>query len=134
MCHADLLFYHVVYFDLIDEIDSERLVSAMQTVLALYPSESMPFAMSVVQRFAETFNRLVNTEADPDDDTTLLTAIQIFGAVSVRSYLSFCKCPQFQSCGAVVAPFGSDEILMTSQSWLWGTLSRFAGLSSYTSC
>jgi hypothetical protein len=74
----------LVYFDLVDEIDNDQLVYAMQSVISFFPAESIPYAVSVVQRLATNFQRLVTMPPDPDDDQPILTAIQLFTAVSVR--------------------------------------------------
>jgi hypothetical protein len=64
------------YLKLMDEIESEDLVNALEEIVSLYRHDIGPFAIQLTQQLVNAFHRLVHTNIEDDDDGESALAAQ----------------------------------------------------------
>ena len=76
---AELLKPHLrgileAYLKLMQEIESEDLVNALEEIVSLYKDDIDPFAIQLTEQLVASYQRLVQTNPDDDDGEAALAA------------------------------------------------------------
>jgi len=68
-----------IYLKLMDEIDSEELVGALEEIMRIYKDDVAPFAMQICEQLSIQYKRLL--EVEDDDGESALAAMGCISAI-----------------------------------------------------
>ena len=71
-----------IYLDLINEIDAEEIIEALEDIVTSYSEEVMPFAIELCSHLAGTFTRLVGKEHTSEEDDSAMAAVSVLNTVN----------------------------------------------------
>lgn len=71
-----------IYLDLINEIDSEEIIEALEDIVTSYSAEVLPFAIELSQQLAETFTRLAGKEHVGEEDDSAMAAVSVLNTLN----------------------------------------------------
>lgn len=70
-----------VYLKLISEIDSEKLVAALEAIMARYKDDMGPYAIQIASQLVTQYQRLIQVDVDEDDGESALAAVGCVTAI-----------------------------------------------------
>lgn len=70
-----------VYLKLISEIDSEKLVAALEAIMARYKDDMGPYAVQIASQLVTQYQRLIQVDVDEDDGESALAAVGCVTAI-----------------------------------------------------
>jgi importin-7 len=72
------------FLKIMDDIDFDQLVTALQQIVDIYQEEIAPYAISLCQKLGDAYIRLINSKAigDEEDSETSLTATGLMTAIT----------------------------------------------------
>jgi len=56
-----------VYLKVMDEIDSEELVSALEMIMTIFRDDIGPYALQIVENLSGQYKRIMDNQDDEDD-------------------------------------------------------------------
>ena len=71
-----------IYLDLINEIDSEEVIEALEDIVENFSEEVVPFAVEFVQQLCLTFNKLSSREIADDNGDSAMAAVSTLNTIS----------------------------------------------------
>lgn len=71
-----------IYLDLINEIDSEEIIEALEDIVTGYSDEVLPFAIDLCSQLVGTFQRLAIKEHMNEDDDSAMAAVSVLNTIS----------------------------------------------------
>ena len=71
-----------IYLDLINEIDSEEIIEALEEIVSHFSEEVGPFAVDLVQQLCITFAKLASRELADDNGDSAMAAVSILNTVA----------------------------------------------------
>jgi hypothetical protein len=77
------------YLGLMNEIDSEELVSALEIIINRYKDDISPFAFQLTEQLVGSYQRLVSVNVDEDNGESALAAVGCITAI--RRILEGCE-------------------------------------------
>lgn len=70
-----------IYLDLINEIDSEEIIEALEEIVEQFSDEVAPFAVELVQQLCVTFGKLASREIADDNGDSAMAAVSILNTI-----------------------------------------------------
>jgi hypothetical protein len=71
------------YLKIMDDIDFDQLVHALQSIVSVFEQDIAPYAVGLCQKLGDTYIRLINSQGpeDEEDQETQLTATGLIVAI-----------------------------------------------------
>ena len=66
------------YLSLMNEFDSEDLVSAFESIMTIFADDIKPYAIDICNHLQHQYIRCIHQDADDDDGESILTAVASF--------------------------------------------------------
>lgn len=70
-----------IYLDMINEIDSEEVIEALEDIVTQYSEQVLPFAVDLCKELTGNFLRLVAREGSADDDDSAMAAVSVLNTI-----------------------------------------------------
>ncbi len=81
-----------VYLKIMEDIDSEELIGALEMIMEKYSEDIGPFAVQLAQQLTNKYQALVTEENGDDDDAEEEKALAAAGCVTaIRRILEACN-------------------------------------------
>ena len=71
-----------IYLDLINEIDSEEIIEALEDIVTSYSDEVLPFAIELTIQLSSAFNKLATKENVNEDDDSAMAAVSVLNTIN----------------------------------------------------
>lgn len=70
-----------IYLKLMNEIDSEDVVEALESVISMFPKEIIPFALELTQHLASAFSRMIEKDMNDDEGESAMAAVSTLNTI-----------------------------------------------------
>ena len=70
-----------IYLKLINEIDSEDVVEALESVISIFPKEILPFSLELTQHLVTAFGRLIEKDVNEDEGESAMAAVSTLNTI-----------------------------------------------------
>ena len=70
-----------IYLDMINEIDSEEVIEALEDIVTEYSEQVLPFAVDLCKELTGNFLRLAGREGGADDDDSAMAAVSVLNTI-----------------------------------------------------
>lgn len=71
-----------IYLKLMNEIDSEDLVEALESIVSAFPKEILPYSLELTQHLALAFNRMIAKDMNEDEGESAMAAVSTLNTIS----------------------------------------------------
>ena len=70
-----------IFLKLMNEIDSEDLVEALESIISAFPHEVVPFSLELTQHLATAFSRMIEKDLNEDEGESAMAAVSILNTI-----------------------------------------------------
>ena len=70
-----------IYLKLVNEIDSEDVVEALESIISAFPKEIVPFALELTQHLANAFIRMIEKDINEDEGESAMAAVSTLNTI-----------------------------------------------------
>jgi hypothetical protein len=71
-----------IYLKLMNEIDSEDVVEALESIVSAFPKEILPFSMELSQHLTVAFTRMIQKDMNEDEGESAMAAVSTLNTIS----------------------------------------------------
>lgn len=71
-----------IYLKLMNEIDSEDVVEALESIVSAFPKEIVPFSMELTQHLTLAFTRMIQKDMNEDEGESAMAAVSTLNTIS----------------------------------------------------